>query len=104
MGEHDRLHDDASGGIDRRGRAHRTCRRGQHAVAVSDRTHPRIRHIARHRHDPRPAATLPRGGSPAHLAGIRHLGRTAWHTVRLAGRIRGVQHVRQSGVPVRMGH
>ena len=46
----------------------------------------------------------PRGGSPAHLAGIRHLGRTTWHTVRLAGRIRGVQHVRQSGVPVRMGH
>ncbi len=32
------------------------------------------------------------------------VGRTTWHPVRLAGRIRGVQYVRQSGVPVRMGH
>ena len=46
------------GGADRRGGAHRTCRRGQHAVPVGDRTHPRIGHPARHRHDSRPAATL----------------------------------------------
>ena len=31
-------------------------RRGQHAVPIGDRTHPRIGHPASHRHDPRPAA------------------------------------------------
>lgn len=94
-----------TGGPARRGRDHRADRRGQHAVPVRDRTHPRIGHAARHRHDARPAAALAGHRGAADLAGQRrgrHCGR---HRVRLDRLIhRVLDELRLGGVPDRLGH